>query len=143
MEEFPVHPQIEIPVILQTHKEGNPYKWVPLYLDNETLAVPKLKPEGGLYLFSTYRGEEYHAVFLNPDMSLFKFRTCPFAYWFSKPLNAKDRIPNHISPIVMEEGVDYLVEIHGKLKFINTQTLMRDNLPITAWYDTKDLFPIR
>lgn len=43
----------------------------------------------------------------------------------------------------MEEGVDYLVEIHGKLKFINTQTLMRDNLPITAWYDTKDLFPIR
>ena len=143
MEEFPVRPQIEIPVVLQTRKEGNPYKWVPLYLDNETLAVPKIEPEGGLYLFASYRGEEYHTVFLHPDMSLFQFRTYPFAYWFSKPLNGKDRIPNHISPIVMEEGVDYLVEIHGKLMFNNTQTLMRDNLPIDAWYNIKDLFPIR
>lgn len=32
---------------------------------------------------------------------------------------------------------------HGKLRFIDTIGLLRDALPITVWFNDKELFPIR
>lgn len=42
----------------------------------------------------------------------------------------------------MDDGVEYLVGIHGKLKFISTESILRDSLPITDWFDERELFPL-
>ena len=137
-----INPKIEIPVILHPERAGNPYKWHPIHLDNDSIAFPKDDSSGKTYLF-TFNGEAYFAGIITPDMTLSAFRTLPFTHWFTKPLDPDCRIINHDRPLVMEDGVDYLVGIHARLQFVNTETILRDHLPISVWYDDKDLFPIR
>ena len=131
-------PKVEFPLILE--RPGNPYKWVTLHNSDGTLTIPKLET-GNLYLFS-FKGESYELVYIDTDTTLFKFRTLPFTHWFTKPISPRSRISNHISPIVMDDGVEYLVGIHGKLKFISTESILRDSLPITDWFDERELFPL-
>ena len=45
-----VTPMIEFPLILE--RKGNPYKWVSLHPDADTLNVPKLFGEGANYIFT-------------------------------------------------------------------------------------------
>ena len=143
MKELPVHPQIEIPVILQTRKEGNPYKWVQFRnYDDGTLTFPQPPIRGAFYLY-THDGEEYHVEYLTTDSTLSKIMSVPCSHWFSKPLDPSSRILNHLDPIRMAEHVDYLVCIQGKLKFISTDNILKDNLPITYWFNDTDIFPIR
>lgn len=131
-------PKIEYPLILE--RAGNPYKWVTLHNSDDTLTIPELENEN-LYLFS-FKGEYYELVYIDTETTLFKFHTLPFTHWFTKPISPGNRVPNHISPIVMDDGVEYLVNIHGKLKFISTGSILRDSLLITDWYDERELFPL-
>ena len=135
-------PNIEYPRMLHLEREGNPYKWHPIHLDNDSIAFPKDDSSGKTYLF-TYNGEAYFTGIITPDMTLSAFRTLPFTHWFTKPLNPDCRNINHDRPIAMEDGVDYLVIIHANLRFVNTETILRDHLPISVWFDDQDLFPIR
>ena len=123
-------------------KPGNPHKWVKLHNVDGSLTIPEVDAPGSLYLF-TYRGEEYFIEYIGVDTTIGKFKTRPYTHWFTKPISPDSRMPNHLFPILMEDGVDYLVGIHGKLRFINTVELFRDALPISVWYNDKDLFPIR
>lgn len=127
---------------LRLEKDGNPYKWVYMRPSVGSLVVPRIEPEGNLFLF-TCNGEYYDILLINADTTLFKFDTLPFTHWFTKPISTSCRFRNHDKPILMDNGIDYLVDIHGCLKFIRTETLLRDALPISTWYDDKDLFPIR
>lgn len=131
-------PTVEFPLTLE--KPGNPYKWSSIHNPDGTITIPNVET-GNLYLFS-FKADSYELIYLDPDTSLFKFRTLPFTHWFTKQISPRSRIPNHISPIVMDDGVEYLVNIHGKLTFISTYSILRDSLPITYWYDERDLFPM-
>ena len=133
-------PTLEFPLILE--KPGNPHKWVKLHNDDGSLTVPALDERGRLCLF-TYEGKEYFIEAIDANTSILKLQHRPYTHWFTKPISPDSRIPNHICPILMEEGVDYLVGIHGKLRFINTIGLFRDALLITVWFNDKELFPIR
>lgn len=133
---------IEFPTKLICEREGNPYKWVYMRPTVGSLVVPRIEPEGSLFLF-TRNGEYYDILRINADTTLFKFNTFPFTHWFTKPISTRCRCCNHDKPILMDDGVDYLVDIHGCLNFISTETLLRDALPITTWFDDKDLFPIK
>ncbi len=131
-------PKFELPLTLE--KPGNPYKWASIHNPDGTLTIPNVET-GNLCLFS-FRGESYELIYIDPDTSLSKFSTLPFTHWFTKPISPRSKIPNHISPIVMDDGVEYLVCIRGKLKFVSTYSILRDSLPITDWYDERDLFPM-
>ena len=133
-------PKIEFPIILE--KPGNPYKWVPLHPDADTLNVPNISGSGGLYLF-TFNGDSYHVVGLASDAPLVKFSTMNFTHWFTKPLRDDDVVDNHICPILMEHAVEYLVCIKERWHFSSAESLLRDNIPIKYWVKEKDLFPIR
>ena len=133
-------PKIEFPLILE--KTGNPYKWVPLHPDADTLNVTNISDSGGLYLF-TFNGDSYHLVCLASDTPLVKLSYLNFTHWFTKPIKNSDILDNHICPICMDYGVEYLVSIKENWHFISTESLLRDNNPIKYWVKEKDLFPIR
>ena len=134
-----VHP--EFPLICE--REGNPYKWVDMRPTGDSLVVPRIEHKGELFLF-TCKGRCYDILLIdNSKTTLFDMRTLPFTHWFTKPISISCRCSNHDKPIIMDDCVDYLVEIQGRLNFISTETLLRDALPISTWYDDKDLFPIR
>lgn len=134
-----IAPFDHLPLICE--RKGNPYKWVYMRPTVGSLVVPRIEPEGNLFLFSC-NGRRYDILLINTDTTLFKFDRLPFTHWFTKPISTQCRCRNHDKPIIMDYGVDYLVDIHGSLNFIRTETLMRDALPISTWYDDKDLFPL-
>lgn len=133
-------PKIEFPLILE--KTGNPYKWVSLHPDADTLNVPNISSSGGLYLF-TFNGDSYHLVSLASDTPLVKLSSLNFTHWFTKPIKNSDILDNHICPICMDYGVEYLVSIKENWHFISTESLLRDNIPIKYWVNATELFPIR
>lgn len=135
-----IAPLDHLPLICE--RKGNPYKWVYMRPTVGSLVVPRIEPEGNLFLF-TRNGEYYDILLINADTTLFKFDALPFTHWFTKPISPRSRFRNHDKPIIMDAGVEYLVDIHGFLKFVSTETLLRDALPISTWYDDKDLFPIK
>ena len=135
-----IKPSFYQPLYLE--KKGNPYKWTYMRPNVGSLVVPRIIPEGNLFLF-TRNGEYYDILLINADTTLFKFDALPFTHWFTKPISPHSRFCNHDKPIIMDDGVEYLVDIHGRLKFVSTETLLQDALPISTWYDDKDLFPIR
>ncbi len=122
-------------------REGNPHQWNLLRKDG-ALLVPRVGQGGGLYLF-TREGEDYALIDIHPDTGILTFDMMPFTHWFSKPVSPDSCIHNHMRPILMEHGVEYLVSIRGKLKFISDESLLRDHIPVTTWFDDKELFPIR
>lgn len=131
-------PKIEFPLICE--RPGNPYRWVPLHTSDRVLTIPKVDDDRSLYLFS-FNGKQYELVDLN-RRTISELGMFPFTHWFTKPINPLDRVTNHISPIVMDDGVEYLVSIHEKLHFISTYSIFRDSLPITWWINERDLFPL-
>lgn len=140
---FDVHvefPSQHLPPLVR--RSGYSHKWAALQPTSDLLIFPRIEPEGSLFLF-TRNGEYYDILLINADTTLFKFGTFPFTHWFTKPISPRSRFRNHDRPILMDDGVDYLVDIHGRLNFISTETLLRDALPISTWYGDKDLFPIK
>lgn len=135
-----VTPTIEFPLILK--KPGNPYEWVPLHNANGSLTIPSFEASEYLCLF-TFNGDDYNLIHVGPDTSLFTFQRLPYTHWFTKPIDARHRMDNHICPILMSEGVEYLVRIKEKWHFLSTESLLRDHIPITDWFDETELFPIR
>lgn len=137
-----INPNVKFEIPLICEREGNPYKWVYMRPNVGSLVVPRIEPEGNLFLF-TRNGECYDVLLINSDTTLFKFDTLPFTHWFTKPISPRSRCRNHEMPILMDDGVNCLVDIHGRLNFISTETILRDALPITTWFNDKDLFPIK
>lgn len=135
-----VTPMIEFPLILE--RKGNPYKWVSLHPDADTLNVPKLFGEGANYIF-TGNGDCYDLVWIDANTPLVKLSCLNFTHWFTKPIKNSDILDNHICPICMDYGVEYLVRIKEKWHFISTESLLRDHLPIKYWVKETELFPIR
>lgn len=135
-----VTPMIEFPLILE--RKGNPYKWVSLHPDADTLTVPKIFGEGANYIF-TGNGDCYDLVWLDANTPLAKLSCLNFTHWFTKPIKNSDILDNHTCPILMDHGVEYLVRIKERWHFISTESLLRDNLPINYWVKEKELFPIR
>lgn len=137
-----LEPTIEFPATHCT-RPGNPYKWVQ-FRNPEigALTFPRPPISGALYLY-TLDGEEYHVEYLTTDSTLSKIMSISCSHWFSKPLDPSSRIINHLNPIRMDEHTEYLVCIQGKLKFISTDNILKDNLPISYWFNDTDFFPIR
>lgn len=131
-------PKLEFPLICE--RPGNPYRWVQLHNSDGVLTIPKVGDERSLYLFS-FNGEQYELVDLN-RRAISELGKFPFTHWFTKPISPSSRIPNHNSPIVMDDGVEYLVSIREKLHFVSTYSILRDSLPITWWVNERDLFPL-
>ena len=122
-------------------REGNPHQWNPLRKDG-ALLVPSMEQGSGLYLF-TRDGIDYALVDIHPGTGILTFDMMPFTHWFSKPVSPDSHIRNHMRPILMEHGVEYLVSIRGKLTFISDENLLKDHIPVETWFDDKELFPIR
>lgn len=133
-------PKIDFPLILE--RKGNPYKWVSLHPDADTLNVPNISDGSWLYLF-TFNGDSYHLVSLASDTPLVKLSCLNFTHWFTKPIKNSDILYNHSCPIRMEHAVEYLVCIKENWHFISTESLLRDHLPIKYWVNATELFPIR
>ena len=135
-----VTPMIEFPLILE--RKGNPYKWVSLHPDADTLTVPKILGDGANYIF-TGNGDFYELVWLDANTPLAKLSCLNCTHWFTKPIKNDDILDNHTCPICMDHGVEYLVRIKERWHFISTESLLRDYLPIKYWAKETELFPIR
>ena len=133
-------PKIEFPLILE--RQGNPYKWVSLHPDVDTLTVPKILGDGANYIF-TGNGDFYELVWLDANTPLAKLSCLNCTHWFTKPIKNDDILDNHTCPICMDHGVEYLVRIKERWHFISTESLLRDYLPIKYWAKETELFPIR
>ena len=133
-------PKIEFPLILE--RQGNPYKWVSLHPDADTLTVPKILGDGANYIF-TGNGDFYELVWLDANTPLAKLSCLNCTHWFTKPIKNDDILDNHTCPICMDHGVEYLVRIKERWHFISTESLLRDYLPIKYWAKETELFPIR
>ena len=136
-----IAPFVHFPLYLE--KEGNPYKWVPFRDADGFYKVPSHQDgRNSVYLVSC-EGERYELLDMGGQRPMGDISRLPFTHWFSKPIDIGSRIRNRENPILMEHDVEYLVNIHGQLKIISVETIMRDALPILAWYDDKDIFSLR
>lgn len=139
-------PKIEL-LLLKPTRPGNPYEWNLLHRGDCTLHIPSMQYGGGYYLF-TDNGGAYDLIEVRPDTTIEKLEHLPFTHWFSKPISTDSHRPNHWNPIRMSHGKEYLVRIRDRLKydykwrFISDVSILRDCLPIDAWIDDDDLFPI-
>lgn len=134
---------IEMPRILTTVKENNPYMWVPFRDAYGFYKVPSnIDGKDRLYLV-TINGESYEWFLMGGEKPMCSISHMPFTHWFNKPMDIDRMVNNHSIPLVMDYDQDYLVNINGKLNFINVESLIKDNLPIRTWYDDKDFFSIR
>ena len=129
-------------VPLQIEKEGNPYRWVPFRASAGVYQMPSNQDGMDMsYLVST-DGREYDIIGMGGNRPMGDISRWPFTHWFTKPIPAGCRMDNHICPIRMDYGVWYLVNVQGNLKFISTDSLLKDGLPISYWIRDDSLFPL-
>jgi len=128
---------------LQLTKEGNPYKWIP-FRDSDGFYKLPCNSDGYDANYLVTDGHWNYEIYnMGGTRHMGDIAHLPYLYWFSKPLDRNSRMTNHERPLVMDYGVDYLVCMRGsKLTFISVESMMRDALPISYWFDDKDFFPI-
>lgn len=128
---------------MQLERKGNPYRWVPFRVSDGVYQMPSNQDGMDMnYLVST-DGREYDIISMGGIRPMGDISSWPFTHWFTKPIQDGCRMYNHDNPILMEEGEEYLVSIQGRLSFISTISLLKDNLPIKFWIHDKDLFPLK
>lgn len=137
------HPTVHVEFPLRLEMEGNPYKWIP-FRDSDGIYKLPCHSDGYDANYLVTDGHwNYEIYSMGGNRRMGDIAHLPYSYWFSKPLSRDSRITNHERPLVMEPGVEYLVCMNwSKLTFISIETLMKDALPISYWYDDNDLFHI-
>ena len=137
------HPTVHVEFPLRLEMEGNPYKWIP-FRDSDGIYKLQCHIDGYDANYLVTDGHWHYEIYsMGGNRHMGDIAHLPYSYWFSKPLSRDSRITNHERPLVMEPGVEYLVCMNwSKLTFISIETLMKDALPISYWFDDKDLFHI-
>lgn len=137
------HPTVHVEFPLRLEMEGNPYKWIP-FRDSDGIYKLPCHSDGYDANYLVTDGHWHYEIYsMGGNRRMGDIAHLPYSYWFSKPLSRDRRMTNHERPLVMEPGVEYLVCMNwSKLTFISIETLMKDALPISYWYDDNDLFHI-
>lgn len=135
------HLNVDFPLRLEM--EGNPYKWIP-FRDSDGIYKLPCHSDGYDAEYLVTDGHWHYEIYnMGGKRQMGDIAHLPYSYWFSKPLDRNRRMTNHECPLVMEYGVEYLVCMNwSKLTFISIEGLMKDSLPISYWFDDKDLFHI-